>query len=227
MDYIEKYEPELIPLLMPVQSPLMCTAIYARNQLSIRDKLAFISPCIAKKMEIADPENKGLVSYNVTFDHLMRYLREHDLNGDPCTDDLPYEMGTIWPILVQVANNLKQGAAENNGVVARLKNDDFLVLFIGKTLDEACPEIRALIEAVESPVTAGNDRFSMTAKLGIVNAEQVKGSTQTPSMNLGYAEMAMRAGTHTDRTTVKLYDDALKAQADEERGIKQMLQEML
>ena len=88
VDYIEKYEPELIPLLMPVQSPLMCTAIYARNQLGIRDKLAFISPCIAKKMEIEDPENKDLVSYNVTFDHLMRYLREHDLSGTPCTDEL-------------------------------------------------------------------------------------------------------------------------------------------
>lgn len=477
VDYIEKYEPELIPLLMPVQSPLMCTAIYARNQLGIRDKLAFISPCIAKKMEMEDPENKGLVSYNVTFDHLMRYLRAHDLSGEPCTDELPYEMGTIWPmpgglaeyvrwimgddafirqldgelkmieyfhihacelrnretpylfidalncergclcgtatelkharsdnalynlvelkrqvrekseltslspedrmeelnrrfaglrledylrayrdrsepltmhapteealseifrqmrktteearninctacgyhscremasaiyygftrkencihylkdsvecqrqkllyvaehdemldvynrrtligriealpdhssyalavlnlngfkglndtyghreadrILVQIADKLKQGAAEYDGMVARLKNDEFLVLYINKTLDEASPEIRVLIDAVESPVTAGKDRFNMTAKIGVVNAGQRLGPTQTPSKNLEYAEMAMRAGIHTDRTTVKLYGDDLKAQADEELRIRQMLQEML
>ena len=98
VDYIEKYEPELIDMLMPVQSPLMCTAIYARKQLGIGDKLAFISPCIAKKMEIDAPENGGLVSYNVTFDHLLEYLCDHDIAGAPCEDELPYELGTIWPM---------------------------------------------------------------------------------------------------------------------------------
>ena len=98
VDYIEKYAPELIPLLMPVQSPLMCTAIYARNQLGIHDKFAFISPCIAKKIEIDDPENKGIVSYNVTFDHLLKYLREHDIEGEPCSDEVPYDLGAIWPM---------------------------------------------------------------------------------------------------------------------------------
>jgi len=98
VDYIEKYEPELIPLLMPIQSPLMCTAIYARKQLSIGDRRAFISPCIAKKLEIDAPENRGLVAYNVTFDHLLEYLRAHDIAGVPCEDELPYELGTIWPM---------------------------------------------------------------------------------------------------------------------------------
>ena len=61
--YIEKYHPELLPKLFPV--------IYARKEIGITDKFAFISPCIAKKMEIDDPHNEGLVQYNVTFDHLM------------------------------------------------------------------------------------------------------------------------------------------------------------
>lgn len=47
--YIEHYLPELIPKLVPVQSPLMCAAIYVRKYMKITDKLAFISPCIAKK----------------------------------------------------------------------------------------------------------------------------------------------------------------------------------
>ncbi len=62
--YIEKYLPRLIPNLFPVQSPLMCAAIYARNEMGITDKFAFLSPCIAKKLEIDDPENAGLVTYN-------------------------------------------------------------------------------------------------------------------------------------------------------------------
>lgn len=50
--YIEKYLPELLPKLMPIHSPMMCSAIYARKYMGLRDSLAFISPCIAKKNEI-------------------------------------------------------------------------------------------------------------------------------------------------------------------------------
>ena len=46
----------------------MCSAVYARKEMGMDDSFAFISPCIAKKMEISDPHNKGLVQYNVTFD---------------------------------------------------------------------------------------------------------------------------------------------------------------
>jgi iron only hydrogenase large subunit-like protein len=95
--YIERYTPELIPKLFPVQSPLMCAAIYCRKVLHMTDKLAFISPCIAKKMEISEPENKGLVQYNVTFDHLMKYVKEHHINGDFCTDEIEYGLGSIYP----------------------------------------------------------------------------------------------------------------------------------
>ena len=70
--YIERYIPEMIPKLFPVQSPMMCGAIYTRKVMGVTDKLAFISPCIAKKMEMESERGKGLISYNVTFDHLMR-----------------------------------------------------------------------------------------------------------------------------------------------------------
>ena len=75
--YIERYLPQLLPKLFPVQSPLMCAAVYARKEMGLTDKLAFISPCIAKKMEIDDPNNKGLVDYNVTFYHLMKYIKDN------------------------------------------------------------------------------------------------------------------------------------------------------
>lgn len=40
--YIERYLPELLPKLFPVQSPMMCAAIYARKQMGITDKLTFV-----------------------------------------------------------------------------------------------------------------------------------------------------------------------------------------
>lgn len=96
--YIERYIPELLPKLFPVQSPLMCGAIYCRKELGITDKLAFISPCIAKKLEMEEPENEGLVQYNVTFDHLMEYVRSHDVSGPLSSDEIEYGLGSIYPM---------------------------------------------------------------------------------------------------------------------------------
>ena len=96
--YIERYLPDLLPKLFPVQSPLMCAAIYAKKELGITDRLAFISPCIAKKLEIDDPNNHGYVNYNVTFTHLMKYAEKHNLYADPCGDEIEYGLGSIYPM---------------------------------------------------------------------------------------------------------------------------------
>ena len=96
--YIERNLPELLPKLFPVQSPMMCAAIYAKKEMHIQDKLAFISPCIAKKMEIDDPNNKGYVSYNVTFNHLMQYVQEHHVSGALQSDEIEYGLGSIYPM---------------------------------------------------------------------------------------------------------------------------------
>lgn len=98
VNYIERYVPELIPKLIPVQSPMMCAAIYAKKYMGITDKLAFISPCIAKKAEINDPNNRGYISYNLTFDHLMRYVHEHNIHGPEISDEIEYGLGSIYPM---------------------------------------------------------------------------------------------------------------------------------
>lgn len=96
--YIEKYLPELLPKLMPIHSPMMCSAIYAKKYIGLKDKLAFISPCIAKKNEIDDPDTGGYVEYNVTFSHLMEYVRTHNIKGAPVSDEIEYGLGSIYPM---------------------------------------------------------------------------------------------------------------------------------
>lgn len=96
--YIERYAPQLIPKLFPVHSPMMCGAIYARKEMGITDKLAFISPCIAKKAEIDDPNTKGVITYNVTFDHLMQYVRANKISGNLASDEIEYGLGSIYPM---------------------------------------------------------------------------------------------------------------------------------
>ena len=98
VNYIEHYIPELIPSLVPVHSPMMCTAIYAKKYMNITDKLAFISPCIAKKSEINDPNTEGYITYNVTFDHLMQYVRKNGIKGEDVSDEIEYGLGSIYPM---------------------------------------------------------------------------------------------------------------------------------
>lgn len=98
VNYIENYRPELIKYLMPVHSPMMCAAIYAKKYMGITDRLAFISPCIAKKNEIEDPNTNGFVSYNVTFDGLMRYVRRHKVSGAPVQEETPHGLGAVYPM---------------------------------------------------------------------------------------------------------------------------------
>ena len=107
VSYIERYIPELLPKLFPVQSPLTCAATYARKQMGITDKFAFISPCIAKKMEIEDPNNAGLVQYNVTFEHLMKYVREHGIKGPSANSEIEYGLGSFYPTPGGLAENVK------------------------------------------------------------------------------------------------------------------------
>lgn len=71
MNYVEKHKPELIPKMSPVQSPLMCSAIYIRKYLKNDDVLVGLTPCLAKGDEF---NNTGIVSYNVTFKKLYDYI---------------------------------------------------------------------------------------------------------------------------------------------------------
>lgn len=82
VNYIQKFKHNIIPKLAPVQSPMLCMAIYLQKYLHINDKLCFISPCIAKISEINDPNTHNLVSYNVTFKKLMDYIALNNIDID-------------------------------------------------------------------------------------------------------------------------------------------------
>lgn len=73
VNYAEKHKPEMLPYLSPVQSPLMCTAVYIRKYLHSQDVLVGLTPCIAKGDEF---NNTGIISYNVTFKRLGEYLKQ-------------------------------------------------------------------------------------------------------------------------------------------------------
>jgi iron only hydrogenase large subunit-like protein len=132
--YIERYLPQLLPKLFPVQSPLMCAAVYARKEMGIKDKLAFISPCIAKKMEIDDPNNKGLVQYNVTFNHMMKYMKEHGISGSPVSDEIEYGLGSIYPMPGGLKDNV-YWLLGSDAFIRQIEGEKHMYHFLEKNAD--------------------------------------------------------------------------------------------
>ena len=132
--YIERYLPQLLPKLFPVQSPLMCSAVYARKEMGIKDKLAFISPCIAKKMEIDDPNNKGLVQYNVTFNHMMKYMKDHNISGSPVTDEIEYGLGSIYPMPGGLKDNV-YWLLGSDAFIRQIEGEKHMYHFLKKNAD--------------------------------------------------------------------------------------------
>ena len=98
VNYVEKYIPELLPKMMPIHSPMMCMAIYIKKYLKCDDELAFISPCIAKKAEITDPNCYGYVKYNVTFKKLFETIGNKYQGCKEYEDELEYGMGALYPM---------------------------------------------------------------------------------------------------------------------------------
>lgn len=74
--YIENLHPNLLGLMIPVQSPAMCTAIYVRKYLGVEGKLAYLNPCISQCKERISKDNEGLIDYSFTFSSFSRFLRK-------------------------------------------------------------------------------------------------------------------------------------------------------
>lgn len=108
VNYLEKYRPELLQYLMPVHSPLMCTAIHVSDYLNITDKLAYISPCIASKYEISDVNTYERITYNVTFERLMGRIKDIDLTQFYAEDEISYGLGSLIPTIGGLSDNIKQ-----------------------------------------------------------------------------------------------------------------------
>lgn len=76
VNYAEKHKSELLPKLSPVQSPLMCAAIYIRKYLKNDDILIGLTPCLAKGDEFVNTE---IISHNVTFRKLSDFFKTNKI----------------------------------------------------------------------------------------------------------------------------------------------------
>lgn len=117
VNYIQKYSEELEKKLIPVYSPLLCLAKYLKKYCRVEHRLAFLSPCIAKKDEIEDLENGRLVTYNVTFEKLLEKLEGRDLCGYAAeAEPLDFGLGRIYPVPGGLSDNLRLFMPEHTSI---------------------------------------------------------------------------------------------------------------
>lgn len=97
VNYIEKYQTELIPMLVPLHSPMMAEAVYLKKYKKVTEELVFLSPCIAKRLEINDKNTGGYVKYNVTFKKLMEAIGNAYQGAKEAEEESSYGLGARYP----------------------------------------------------------------------------------------------------------------------------------
>ncbi|MCR4788792.1 MAG: EAL domain-containing protein [Lachnospiraceae bacterium] len=84
--FMENHVPDMLESIIPVQSPVICTAIYAKKYLKDPSALAYLGPCPARKDEMNETGN--LISYNVCIESLMKKLKDEKIEETDFTEDL-------------------------------------------------------------------------------------------------------------------------------------------
>jgi iron only hydrogenase large subunit-like protein len=102
--YVEQYQPELIPNLAPLVSPMVAAARFLKVKYGDDVQIVFVGPCIAKKSESDE------IDYALTFNELRELFS--DFNIDPLQVavrdfDPPHAgMGAIFPVSHGLLQNM-------------------------------------------------------------------------------------------------------------------------
>lgn len=85
--YAESCMPDLLERIIPVQSPMMCTATYASKYLGDTASFAYLNTCVAEYDEVHG-DSQNIVSYNVTLSHLLKKIEDMELDYYNAAADL-------------------------------------------------------------------------------------------------------------------------------------------
>ena len=143
VEYVCRYEPDLVPRLAPIVSPMVATARVLRRLHPEGIRVVFIGPCIAKKRETEDRRVAGDVDAALTFVELREMFKEHDLRPDD-TESGEFSppragLGALFPIsrgLLQAAG-ISEDLLTNNIIATDGRQN-----FVEALRDFHCGELR-------------------------------------------------------------------------------------
>ena len=177
--YCERYRHDLLPRLSPVHSPTGCLSIYMKRYKGINDRIAAMTPCIAKSQEFLATKQ---AEYNVTFSKLLEYLQKNNITLPEEETQFDHDesgLGSLFPmpgglkenIEYFLGNRIHIAKAEGFHVYEKLDKyaetpDDFLPVVFdvlncieGCNIGPASPQDRSVFEI--DKIMDGNRRQAM------------------------------------------------------------------
>jgi len=144
--WLETQHPELLPLLIPVCSPMIAHGRYIASRLGSGTKVVFIGPCIAKMAERRRSDNEGIVDAVLTFEELFDWMAREGLALGECEegtfDDVPESPARAYPLERGSLYTAGVGADAPMGNVVSASGVDQLQ----DVLEGITPESRGMIE---------------------------------------------------------------------------------
>jgi len=148
--YCEMYHRDLLKRLSPVHSPMACTSIYMKEYQGITDRVAAISPCIAKSNEF---EETKLAQYNITFSRLFAYLKYNNISLPDEETEFDHEesgLGSLFPMPGGLKENIEYFIGKKLHIAKAEGADVYEKLNIySETPDEFLPDIYDVLSCTE------------------------------------------------------------------------------
>ena len=147
--FVERYHPGLVGNLAPVVSPMIATARALRRLHGRELAVVFVGPCIAKKLEVEDPQVPGELDAAITYAELRGMLAAAGVDpaaAEPSEFDEPHAgLGALFPIsrgLLQAAG-ISEDLLDGHVVAAdgRTSMGDVLNQFEAGVLDARLLEV--------------------------------------------------------------------------------------
>jgi len=118
-DLIEKYYPDLVPMMAPVVSPMVAHGRLIKSIYGDDVKVVFLGPCIAKKEEaIGDERVRGAIDAILTFEEITKWWKEEGIDIRKC-EDQPMgnpdpRVNQLYPVSGGVIQSVLAGTAEES-----------------------------------------------------------------------------------------------------------------
>ncbi len=118
---VEKYYPELIPFLAPIDAPMTAHGKMMKEVYGNRIKTVFVGPCISKMHEAGDEAGGGAIDAVLLFDELMNWLEAEGIDieaEDPDVREMKATINRLYPVPGGIIKTIDKQTRQNYKCVA-------------------------------------------------------------------------------------------------------------
>ncbi len=88
---VEKYYPELIKYLIPLDSPMVAHGKILKKNYGSDAYTVFIGPCVSRKFEAGDFKNANIIDAVLSFDEIHRWISGSNIDIASIKEEMPYK----------------------------------------------------------------------------------------------------------------------------------------